>query len=315
MVWGCFEGAPHSNPLDPRSDNFENAGSVTGTVTQLYPPFSGLSGVELRLSPGDYLTTSDGAGRFDFLGVEEGRYTISAELDGFIAEEQVVDVEINQQAGVIFRMDGVPFIRELDIQTFHLSRWWPPPVDQFWLDISARVDDPDGIADIEAVFVDIPIVDLADTLLVERDVGQFSLRLREEDIGVSVEAIAGHDINITVRDREGEQSVLMGQRISRIIGETPVANNPTGLNEAESNPPAFFWSDVRVNYPFTYQIDVARVDENIPTPVQTIPGISSDSLSVQATVSLPAGQYIWTVSIVDEFGNQSRSREAGFIIP
>jgi hypothetical protein len=30
---------------------------------------------------------------------------------------------------------------------------------------------------------------------------------------------------------------------------------------------------------------------------------------------LPTGQYYWTVSVLDAFGNQSRSKEAAFRIP
>ena len=172
-----------------------------------------------------------------------------------------------------------------------------------------------GRADVEFVFIEIPIVGLKDTLQIGRDMGSFSLRLREEDIGVSVEALAGHDVNFMVQDQAGEETAVIGQRISRIIEETPVANDPTGLITAPENPPMLSWTDVRVNYSFKYQVDITRVDQSIPTLVQTIRDIPSDSLSARAISMLPAGQYFWTVSIIDEFGKQSRSREAGFIIP
>ena len=310
---GCFEGAPHSNPLDPRSDNFENAGSITGTVTGFYPPFSGLGGVEIRLSPSDRIAISDATGRFDFVNIPPGTYALTAERAGFAAATEAVNVTLNIQTPVTLRMDGLPVFEDVELKTFHLSRWWPPPSDQYWLDVSIRVSDPDGNADIEAVFLEIPIVSLVDTLQNVR--GRFVTQLREADIGVSVEAIAGHDINVTARDFAGEETVLLGQRISRIISEVHVADDPSELREASTNPPVFSWSnDQPVNFPYEYQVDITRVDENIPTLVQTITGIPSDSLSVEGLTALPTGQYFWTVSIIDEFGNQSRSREAGFLI-
>lgn len=315
LVGGCFEGAPHSNPLDPRSEEFENAGAITGTVTTFYTPFDGLSSVEVRLSPGGLVTNTDTNGRFDFVGIEPGSYTLSAGLPGFAPASQEIEVVLNELEEVTFRLDGLPVIIDAQLQTFHLSRWWPPPADQFWLDIRVSVSDPDGVTDVESVFLEIPVVNLVDTLQAARDAGQFTVRLREDDIGVSVEAIAGHDVNITVRDRVGEESVQSGLRISRIIEETPVASTPTGLTEAATNPPVFTWQDEQVNYPFTFQVNIARVDDSIPTLVQTITEIPSDSLSVRASSPLATGQYSWTVSIVDEFGNQSRSREAGFFIP
>ena len=312
FVWGCFEGAPHSNPLDPRSDNFENAGAITGTVTEFYPPFSSLEQAEIRLSPGGRVTNSDASGRFDFVGIEPGRYVVSAERAGFASAADTIDVLLGEQTMVGLRMDGLPVIVNAQLRTFHLSRWWPPPQDQFWLDVSVQVTDPDGNGDIEAVFLEIPAFDLLEPLRLDQS--RYTTQLREADIGFSVEAIVGRDINIIARDLAGEESVLERQRISRIIEETPVANDPSELNFASSNPPVFFWTHPPINYPYRYQVDVSRVDEGIPTLVQTIPDIPSDSLSITGTATLPIGEYIWRVSIIDEFGNQSRSREAGFRI-
>lgn len=313
FVWGCFDGAPHSNPLDPRSDSFKNAGSINGFVTGFYPPFEGLGSVEVRLSPGGLLTNTDAAGQFDFFDVEPGRYIVSAERPGFVSVSDTIDVLLNEQTPISLRLNGLPTITSADFQTFHLSRWWPPPQDQFWLDINISATDPDGAGDVDAVFVEIPIFNLVDTLQVDR--GRYITRLREEEIGLSVEAISGHDIQIVVRDQVGAESVFRGQRISRIISETPTANTPSGLSTVNSNPPVFSWSVEGINYPFNYQIDIFLVNENIPTLVQTIPSISSDSLSFTGPASLPTGQYFWTISIIDEFGNQSRSKEAGFIVP
>ena len=313
LFWGCFEGAPHSNPLDPRSNNFENAGAITGFVTGFYPPFEGIGSVEVRLSPGGLVTSTDAAGRFDFFDIEPGRYTVSAERPGFGSVSDTINVLLNEQTPVSLRMNGLPVIASADFKTFHLSRWWPPPQDQFWLDIAVVASDPDGAGDVETVFVEIPIFNLVDTLQFDR--GRFITRLREEEIGLSVEAISGHDIQVIVRDQVGAESVYPGQRISRIISETPTANTPSGLSTVSANPPVFSWTVEGISYPFNYQIDISLVNENIPTLVQTIPNIPSDSLSITGPASLPTGQYFWTISIIDEFGNQSRSKEAGFIVP
>ena len=312
FVWGCFEGAPHSNPLDPRSENFENSGAITGTVTGFYPPFAGLERVEVRLSPGDRLTHSNANGQFDFPDVEPGRYTVIAQRPGYATAADTIDVNLNEQTSVALRLNGIPFLVDADLRTFHLSRWWPPPQDQYWLDISIQASDPDGVADVEAVFLEIPVVDLVDTLQFEQ--GRYIVQLRENDIGQSVRAIAGHNINIIIRDQAGEESVFQGQRASRFIVENPVAESPSEYGTASSNPPLYTWSLAQANFPYTYLVEINEVNANITTLVQTITNIPSDSLSVTGIDPLPIGQYSWTVTIVDEFGNRSRSREATFFI-
>ena len=96
-----------------------------------------------------------------------------------------------------------------------------------------------------------------------------------------------------------------------MISPTPLALSPEDLTLLSNDLPEFTWEPISLAYPFSYRIDIVRVDQNIQSLVQTISDIPSTAVSMQATDTLASGEYFWTISIVDEFGNMSRSREAG----
>ena len=312
---GCFEGAPHSNPLDPRGGEFENAVLVTGITTGFYAPFLPLRDVEVRLMPGAYQAVSDADGRFSINGVPAGTYRYTAQKDGYSTIEDSITVTLDAPAVLDVRLGGLPSIDNVVLKTFHLSRWWPPPVNQYWIDVEVEASDTDGIADLEQVMLEIPAFDLAYPLTPTGAPQQFTTRLREEDLGVPVPSILGHDIHVRAMDRAGFEGGLVSDRIVRVINESAVALAPAELALISNGLPEYRWTGVTLPFPFTYQINVLRVEANIQTRTQTITGVPGDHLSFQATEALPAGEYIWSVSIVDEFGNKSRSREASFRVP
>jgi len=61
-------------------------------------------------------------------------------------------------------------------------------------------------------------------------------------------------------------------------------------------------------------VDVVREETNIQVSVESHENIPSLQTSIRVANPLTPGDYFWTVSVVDAFGNRSRSKEAGFRI-
>jgi hypothetical protein len=68
-------------------------------------------------------------------------------------------------------------------------------------------------------------------------------------------------------------------------------------------------------HPFTYRVEVFRtLGANVKELYRSQIDIASNTSSIRVE-NVDMGDYFWTVSVVDEFGNWSQSRPAGFSVP
>lgn len=311
---GCFDGAPRNNPLDPRGENFDDAGGLTVQVTTFYAPQEGLGGVTVETDPGNFSGQTDNTGAVFIPDLASGTYTIKAARAGYATQMATIDVTAGEFATVSLALPGLPEFLDVAINTIHISRWWPPPQELFRLNLQVEMGDRDGLADIDEVWFEIPALDYRADLSAQTTPGSFGRLIQGDSLPATLPALLGQEMFLYASDRTGAINVSEKQAIFRVIESSPLAVSPRDLSLLDTSAPILAWEAIAINYPFTYMVDVVRVDNNIQNLVRSIPDIPSDSTSLQLD-ALAAGEYFWTVSIVDNFGNTSRSREAGFRIP
>ena len=313
---GCLSDAKHTNPLDPNTEGFRKVGSIEGRTIRFYPPHPPIEGAEVRLSPGPYVARSDGDGTFAFDGIPEGAYQITAEKDGFRSFADTVTVRLGDRTtDVRVPLNGMPVIANSSVRTIHVSRWWPQE-DLFVLEISADVADPDGVGDIESAWVEIPAFDFVLPLAETGVVGRYARTVPADSLPVpSLHGLEGVDLVFHAQDAVGFVNESAPESIVRVIDYVPVAVDPQGLASVDSGRPNLAWEDAGLPYAFTYRIDIVRDEANVQAVVETITDIPSDVTSYVVEGPLMQGTYFWTVSVVDSFGNRSRSKEAGFVVP
>lgn len=314
MLTGCFEGAPRNNPLDPQGENFQDAGGLTVEVTTFYAPRQGLDDVTVETDPGNFTGQTDANGEVFIPNLASGTYTIKASREGYAAQMATINITAGEFSTTALALPGLPEFQKIQVNTVHISRWWPPPQELFRLNVNVTLDDRDGLADLEEVWLEIPSFDYRTTLSPQTTPGSFSRLIQGDSLPAALPALLGQDMFLYARDRSATISQSEKQAIFRVIETSPLAVSPRDLGLLDNNAPALSWEATAINFPFTYTVDVVRVDNNIQNLVRSIPDISSDSTSIQVD-ALETGEYFWTVSIVDAFGNSSRSREAGFRIP
>ena len=311
---GCFEGAPRRHPLDPQGENFQDIGGLSVLVNSFYAPRQGLTEATVRLTPGSFIGETDAQGRVFIPDLESGNYIVTVEKPGFAKRAIETAVSAGETINLEVLLPGLPVFEQISINTVHISRWWPPPEELFRLQIQTSVNDPDGLADIETVWLELPDFGFSVSLRNQFEPGTFQHILQETELPVSLASLLGHKMILRARDRTSSETESETLGIFRIIESSPIAVEPQGLVLLSTDTPRLQWQSENINYPFSYKVDVVRVDNNIQNLAWTLSNIPSDSSSV-LTAALPRGEYFWTVSIVDEFGNLSRSREAGFRIP
>ena len=320
---GCLGDAPHDNPFDPNSEDFVREGGVSGLVTNRTG--APLPEAEVRLVSGpsstqfELLARTDSQGEFEITGAAEGSgYRLLVHKDGY-DDEMLEALEI--KPGIVeelsaLRLNALPVITNTAFRTIHISRWWPGD-DLFFLEVNADIADADGPFDIERVWFEIPDLSYSITLDAQvQPAGRYDKLIRDDSLSppVSLQSLLGKTLRLNVRDKQGIVVTSDAGQLVRVLEDTPDALEPTSDAVLDNSRPRLIWQPFPPRFDFTYRIDVFRKDANFQPLVRQIDNIPMDVTSLQLE-SLPIAAYFWTVTVIDAFGNQSRSKQAGFLIP
>ncbi len=310
LLVGCWNDAPHDNPLDPVNDN--GLLELSGMVLTFYQPHSPISGATLLLQPGDVLirTGTDGSFRFDNL--HPGTYTLYCQAAGYARDSLWIELNDNRQQN--FYLNGLPYFSAVQVTSHHISRWFPT-ADVYYLEINVRVSDRDGVGDVKAVYCEIPFFAHRDTLDPGFNAGEFRKTLFEADLGVnSLHQLIGHPIFLYVEDNPGALVSSDPLYIARIIEAAPTLLGPIELETVPADSIHFRWQAPGIPFDHSFTIELFAINAGIATNVATIADIPATNSDWLYRSSLPPGDYYWTISVVDAFGNSSRSKEGVFRI-
>ena len=312
LLFACLNDADRTNPLDPKSGS-QNTGSISGQTLSYYSPFSTVPGVEIRLEPGPFVKISDVQGRYVFSDLAVGRYKIRAFKDGYAdALLDSIQIQLQQVATIDINLDALPQMAGSSITSSHISRWWPQ-TDLLLLAANVRVQDSDGLNDIVTVELMIPDLNFIDTLSVTGSPGVFQTQILESQLpGRNLQEVLGRQIVIRAKDRAGFSNNSTPQFVVRIIDDVPITLSPQGLETVATTNPTLQWQAVNQPYQFSYLVELYRVDFGINNLVWQSDAIEHTTTETVVPDNLAAGTYFWTIAIVDEFGNMSRSKEASF---
>ena len=318
---GCLGDAARDNPLDPNSDRFVDEGGVEGQITDRAE--IPLAGAEVHLVPGpslpqlEFVTRTDAGGRFEITGAPSGSgYQLQASKEGYdarVVEALEVRAGVSEQLPVL-RLNALPVFTGVAFRTVHISRWWPKD-DLFFLGVNAEVEDADGLFDIDGVWFEIP--DLNYTVALEpRTAGQFDALIRADSLPTAnLQSLLGLALQLHVRDKEDAVVSSAPHQLVRVLEENPSPASPKDDVLLETSRPTFTWDPFPASFAFSYRIEVFRDEVNRAVLVMQSNPIPMDVTSFQMANLLPTGPYFWTITVIDTFGNQSRSKEAAFRIP
>ena len=202
------------------------------------------------------------------------------------------------------------------IKTLRLATWGDLLNDWIGLDVAAEINEPDGI-DSVSLFGE------------SQWFGNLSLRngglewgreFPDHDLpGGSVEALIGYQMTIKTFDLEGFTSVSDSIRIVRIIDNLPDIYSPN-KDTLFVLAPLLIWQPYTAEFSFSYSVRIIHYssESGVHTNLLSISGIDSDSTSHQVeqnlTETIGDDYLLWTVAVVDEFGNEARSFERKFWI-
>jgi hypothetical protein len=315
MLAGCLN-APRDNALDPSSPFFKNSASISGQVIvrdQNIPvPSATVSCAEQGIS-----VQTNANGTYSFPVLSSGSLTVVCTRDGFTPDTQRVQLNPGSSLSVSFSLNGLPVVLSQNILTHKYDQYYPSP--QYFVDISASVTDPNGIADLDSVWFAVDSLFYPMGYSVSTKL--FQVTLYKYDFPTNtIEWLVGKSLAIRARDLHGAVSFGQPFAVTRVIENTAIPAYPTSLNhDTTGSLPLLKWSPPGVSFNYTYTLDLSLVSAGTETPVWSHSNISSVVLQFQfpgdlSGQTLASGNYAWAVSVVDEFGNSARSKEAAFVV-
>lgn len=314
LFMGCFDDPVRDHPLDPLGENFIDKGNIIIRVTSFYPPLAGLNDIEIQVAQPPIIgqTNEQGEYRSPDLGV--GTYQVTISGEGYASIDTLVSVTAGESSRLDIPLPGLPVFSAFELHSLHLSRWFPPPEELFSLEIVAELDDLDGLADIDSLWLVSNQPAFKEEIFVEVTPGRYVHSIPSGRLSAGLVALQGREFQLLAKDRSGEINWSAPRSMIRVIEETPLALDPDNLTVLTESLPTFNWAPIALQYPFTFRLDIVQINQNVESIVQTIESIPATDTTITAATPLLAGNYFWTISVVDEFGNRSRSREAGFRI-
>ena len=313
-ISGCLKDANRVNPLDPKSDKYKGQGYISGYVTSYYPPHIGIMDVELKIIPCYQGAITNSEGFYQIHRIPCSQYTLIASKPGYAPDSTLIQVEIGVETSYDFKLDALPVLTNPKVNSGHISRWFPRPYDLFYIEFQVEVTDPDGANDISLVTVYSDELELNDTLSFSSETNFYYSMIETNIIDQNNPgALIGKQILFSAKDKPGNQNISLPIQLLQIIHDTPETISPAGLQTVNSTP-QLIWKAMNPVFLYNYRIEINRTDIPIPMMVWSQENIAATDTTIIVSDSLETGKYYWTVTIVDEFDNFSRSKEAPFQI-
>ncbi len=310
LVSGCVPDASHDNPLDPNSRAFSNSGTISGNVLSFYQPYTGISGALVTIQPSGVAGVTNSSGAFSVSDVPAGSISIIVSRSGYLADTVNSKASVGVEAKVDIHLDAMPVVGACQVVTRKIDQWWPHAV--YSIVVSGTLTDPDGLGDIAGASLQVDTMKFAMSYVPDQQSYQVSVDAATLPQG-NLEWLVGRPLTITARDRIGATTTGKSFSLTRIIQDAPIPASPTALDTASASP-QLFWTQITPQFLYTYKLELFRLDQGVPTLLWSVSNLSSSLSSFQYPAVLTTGTFFWTISVVDEFGNLSRSKEASFVV-
>ncbi|MFA6456951.1 MAG: carboxypeptidase-like regulatory domain-containing protein [Bacteroidota bacterium] len=307
LLTGCVNDAPHDNPLDPESAAYVADGSLSGRII-IANQSSGVPGAFVWDSTEGIGTTTDTSGNFSFPEISEGEHRCFVTAQNYANDTFTVTIRPKTTTQIVRGLNAAPVVTFQQILTRKIDYIDFSP--RYFVDIVATVTDPNSMYDPDSAWFNVSTYSFPLTYSTLSK--NFTVTLEKDSFPTnSIDWLVGKPLHIIARDIHGTVDLSEAFFVTRVIenAATPIDQDTTDAT------PLFTWIPPNVNYEYTNTITVYRAGTE--TVVWSYTGLIPFFEELQYPVTAPTltkGNYFWTITLVDKFGNYSRSHESHFVV-
>ncbi|MCX7798202.1 MAG: hypothetical protein N2249_06235 [Melioribacter sp.] len=284
--------------------------TVYGYVKTVALPRKVIPGVKVFWKNQSIITQTDVNGRYQFDNLLQNNGWLYFEKEGYSKDS--VYVQFNNLASMQIEdrfLNANPRLVNLSLFTTVQNRY--PDIQVQRLYVQASIQDDEG--DVDSVFVKNNSFNFTRRLVFNPELIRYENNFRSIDLKVnSFEDAIGTDFLIIAKDKSGRSFTIGTANIKRVITQEISIESPVNRAVVNSTP-KFTWKKFSPGFDFKYTLQI-YTDEIAPVLVWEKNNISKDVVEITSDVSLSPGDYFWTISCVDNFGNSSISKPGTFTV-
>lgn len=283
-----------------------NLGQIKGSVKTISLPRTGIKNVKVYWRNQNLFvhTNQDGDYTLDNVSYKNGWLVF--EKEGYKGDS--IFVQFGNQNILLLSdifLNSIPQLDSINISSTVIHRYTET---RYRLSVQTKIFDSEG--DVNLVRIRSDALGFNQQLFYNPSTGFYESNY---DFGqTNISAALGKDFFVTARDNNNDTYTLGKARLTRVIDKEVIPKEP--INSAVVDPsPVMVWERFSPGYSFKYRIEIYTA--TIPSELfWSKSDISSEDVRLTLDVLLPVGDYYWVIWCVDEFNNQSRSKEASFSV-
>ena len=306
---GC--NAPHDNSLDP--ENPDNAlYTIEGTVITAGVISNLLKDVQVYWSIDQVYVVTDDNGYFNIRSKELRDGWLYFNKTGYSSDSVMIKWNTQKKISLQERLNDIPAIDSIFIYSSIINKYSSP---QYQLTFEITINDQDD--NIDSVFVQCP------TLQINKSIQKISSKYFTEDFSdidlnlFSFAEIIGKNFDIYAKTSSGKIYYSGSSNVKRIITDEIETISPKNEDTLSTNYPVLNWKRFLEGFNFSYMAEV-YTDEPEPKLLWEKKNISADDITITVDTSINItpdnNKFFWVIWCIDEYGNRSRSKPAGFVI-
>ena len=303
--------APHDNSLDP--ENPDNAiYTIEGTVITASIISNPIKNVQVYWSVDKVYVSTDDNGNFKIGSKELQAGWLYFNKTGYSSDSVLISWGSEKNISIKERLIDIPSIDSIFIYSSIINKYSGP---EYKLTFEITISDQDE--NIDSVFIQCPVLQI-DKSVQKISSKYFTDNFTNIDLNLtSFAEIIGKNFDVYAKSSSGKTYYVGSSEVKRVITDEIETISPKNEDTLLTNYPSLNWKRFQEGFKFNYMLEV-YTDEPEPKLLWDKKNISSDEITITVDASINVtpdnNKFFWVIWCIDEYGNRSRSKPAGFII-